>query len=183
MLWTEAGSLDFFGDTSMAGKPIDFEAIDYPELCTDMPGYCKVSSGYVWTEVGAIEWGDPSLAGQPIDFDAIGYPELCSENPTYCKASGQADYKVGSQRWSVIRTGAADLELLSAGDLKMDSLYGVYTAGSSVSETYANDPYNQPKARGRRTRCSMTRWVKTSSLWMAVPTVFIAPGTRTLAVT
>ncbi len=57
MLWTEAGSLDFFGDTSMAGKPIDFEAIDYPELCTDMPGYCKVSSGYVWTEVGAIEWG------------------------------------------------------------------------------------------------------------------------------
>ena len=148
MLWTEAGSLDFFGDTSMAGKPIDFEAIDYPELCTDMPGYCKVSSGYVWTEVGAIEWGDPSLAGQPIDFDAIGYPELCSENPTYCKASGQADYKVGSQRWSVIRTGAADLELLSAGDLKMDSLYGVYTAGSSVSETYANDPYNQPKARG-----------------------------------
>ncbi|WP_434657989.1 filamentous hemagglutinin family protein [Pseudomonas sp. R3-56] len=148
ILWTEAGSLDFFGDTSMAGQPIDFEAIGYPGLCTDLPDFCKASSGYIWTEVGAIEWGDPSLAGQPIDFGAIGYPELCTENPSYCQAVGQADYKAGSQRWSVIRTGAADLELFSAGDLKMDSLYGVYTAGSSASTTFANDPYNQPKALG-----------------------------------
>ncbi|WP_448632664.1 MULTISPECIES: filamentous haemagglutinin family protein [Pseudomonas fluorescens group] len=148
MLWTEAGSLDFFGDTSMAGQPIDFEAIGYPGLCTDLPDFCKASSGYIWTEVGAIEWGDPSLAGQPIDFGAIGYPELCTENPSYCQAVGQADYKAGSQRWSVVRTGAADLELFSAGDVKMDSLYGVYTAGSSASATHANDPYNQPKALG-----------------------------------
>lgn len=148
MLWTEAGSLDFYGDLSMAGKPIDFDAISYPSLCTDLPSHCQASSGYVWTEAGAIEWGDPSLAGQPIDFDAIGWPELCTVNPSWCLASGQTDYKAGSQRWSVIRTGAADLELLSAGDLKMDSLYGVYTAGSSASTTYASDPYNQPKALG-----------------------------------
>ena len=39
----------------------------------------------------------------------------------------------GSARFSVIRTGAADLELLAGGDLSMDSLFGVYTAGSSAS--------------------------------------------------
>ncbi|EJM65283.1 filamentous hemagglutinin family N-terminal domain containing protein [Pseudomonas sp. GM50] len=107
------------------------------------------AGGQVWTEAGANEiLGDPSMVGQPIDFDAIGWPELCTDYPTACQASGQPEYQPGSQRWSVIRTGAADLELLSAGDLKMDSLYGVYTAGTSASATYANDPYNQPRARG-----------------------------------
>lgn len=107
------------------------------------------AGGLVWTESGATDiMGDPSLVGQPIDFDAIGYPELCTDYPTACQAGGQPEYQPGSQRWSVIRTGAADLELLAAGDLKMDSLYGVYTAGTSASATYANDPYNQPRARG-----------------------------------
>ena len=39
----------------------------------------------------------------------------------------------GSTRFSVIRTGAADLELLAGGNLSMDSLFGVYTAGSSAA--------------------------------------------------
>ncbi|WP_460149308.1 filamentous haemagglutinin family protein [Pseudomonas sp. H1_A03] len=43
------------------------------------------------------------------------------------------DIRAGSPRFSVIRTGAADLELLAGGDLSMDSLYGVYTAGSSAA--------------------------------------------------
>ena len=54
----------------------------------------------------------------------------------------------GSTRFSVIRTGAADLELLAAGNLSMESLYGVYTAGSSSTGTSANDPYNLPRALG-----------------------------------
>lgn len=148
MVWTEEGSINWAGDTSLVGQPIDEDALGYPGLCSDNPTFCKASSGFVWTEDGSINWvGDTSLAGQPIDFDAIGYPELCTDNPTFCQASGQSEYKPGSQRWSVIRTGAADLELLSAGDLKMDSLYGVYTAGTSASATDANDPYNQPRAR------------------------------------
>ncbi|WP_434700588.1 filamentous haemagglutinin family protein [Pseudomonas sp. D1-1] len=102
----------------------------------------------VWTEAGSLDWfGDTSMVGLPVDFEVFDYPNLCVDNPLHCEAGGAPEYEPGSQRWSVIRTGAADLELLSAGDLKMDSLYGVYTAGSSASETYANDPYNQPKAR------------------------------------
>ncbi|KAA8562418.1 Heme/hemopexin-binding protein [Pseudomonas extremaustralis] len=40
-----------------------------------------------------------------------------------------------SARFSVIRTGTADLELLAAGDLSMESLFGVYTAGSPTAAT------------------------------------------------
>ncbi len=148
-VWTEEGSLNWAGDTSLVGQPIDFDAIGYPELCTDNPTFCKAATSYVWTEEGSLNWaGDTSLAGQPIDFDAIGYPELCTDNPTFCKAVGQSELVAGSQRFSVIRTGAADLALLAGGNLKMDSLYGVYTAGNSSTTTSANDPYNQARARG-----------------------------------
>ena len=103
----------------------------------------------VWTEAGSLEFfGDSSMVGQPVDFVGFGDPNLCIDDPSRCEVGGPPGYKPGSQRWSVIRTGTADLELLSAGDLKMDSLYGVYTAGSSASATYAGDPYNQPKALG-----------------------------------
>ncbi|MCE6978427.1 filamentous hemagglutinin N-terminal domain-containing protein [Pseudomonas frederiksbergensis] len=147
LVWTEAGANDF-GDPSLAGKFIDFENVAFPGMCEDYPTYCKPSSGFVWTEEGAIDFGVPDLVGQPIDFENAAYPGMCDDFPSFCKAVGQTEYKPGSQRWSVIRTGAADLELLSAGDLKMDSLYGVYTAGTSASATDANDPYNQPRARG-----------------------------------
>ncbi|WP_439125709.1 MAG: filamentous hemagglutinin family protein [Pseudomonas rhizophila] len=147
LVWTEEGA-ENFGDPSLAGKFIDFENVAYPGMCEDTPSFCKASSGFVWTEEGAENFGVPDLVGQPIDFENLAYPGMCDDTPSFCTAVGQTEYKAGSQRWSVIRTGAADLELLSAGDLKMDSLYGVYTAGSSASETYANDPYNQPKALG-----------------------------------
>ncbi|OOV89831.1 filamentous hemagglutinin family protein [Pseudomonas sp. MF4836] len=97
-VWTEEGSLDFFGDDSMVGLPIDFVELQYPGLCDDTPSYCQVGSGYTLV--------------------------------------------ASSTRPSVVRTGAADLELLAAGNLSMDSLFGVYTAGTSSTQTSASDPYN-----------------------------------------
>ena len=75
--------------------------------------------------------------------------DLCSQFPFYCRSLNATTYAAtpGSSRFSVIRTGTGDLELLSAGNLSMDSLYGVYTAGTSSSATYAGDPYNLAKAR------------------------------------
>ncbi|NWA25045.1 filamentous hemagglutinin family protein [Pseudomonas gingeri] len=105
----------------------------------------------VYTLQGAIDlMGDPSLEGQPIDLVALGWPSLCSDIPEYCAIiPGSAyDLKAGSTRFSVIRTGAADLELISGGNLSMDSLFGVYTAGTSSRPTSANDPYNQSRALG-----------------------------------
>jgi len=148
-VWSEAGSLDFYGDLSMVGKPIDFDAIQYPGLCEDVPGHCQIASGFVWSEEGSLDfYGDLSMVGKPIDFAAIQYPGLCEDVPGHCVISGaDYDYIASSVRFSVIRTGTGDLELLSAGNLRMDSLYGVYTAGSSSTATFANDPYNQPKGR------------------------------------
>ncbi|WP_158249156.1 hypothetical protein, partial [Pseudomonas sp. GW460-R15] len=77
-LWSVEGSINFVGDESMAGKPIDFADIQYPELCVDLPSYCVIAA------------------------------------PEY-------SYLPGSTRFSVVRTGAADLDLLAAGNLRMDS--------------------------------------------------------------
>ncbi|NWD71876.1 filamentous hemagglutinin family protein [Pseudomonas gingeri] len=105
--------------------------------------------GQVYTEQGSLDiFGDLSMVGQPIDFAAIGYPGFCSDLPDDCATVQGVDHKAGSSRYSVIRTGAADLELLSGGNLSMDSLFGVYTSGTSSSTTSTNDPYNLPRALG-----------------------------------
>ncbi|MGJ7541338.1 filamentous haemagglutinin family protein [Variovorax sp. LT1R16] len=104
----------------------------------------------VWTEEGSLDWfGDDSMVGQPVR-DADAYPGVCDDAPTHCVLSGDAYTLVAgaSTRFSVVRTGAADLDLLAAGNLSMESLYGVYTAGSSSSATSANDPYNLGRALG-----------------------------------
>jgi filamentous hemagglutinin family protein len=39
---------------------------------------------------------------------------------------------IAPSAFSVVRTGTGDLEMIAAGDIRMDSLYGVYTAGSAT---------------------------------------------------
>ncbi|WP_369646612.1 filamentous haemagglutinin family protein [Variovorax sp. V118] len=108
--------------------------------------------GAVWSVEGSINFvGDESMAGKPIDFADIQYPELCVDLPSYCViAAPEYSYLPGSTRFSVVRTGAADLDLLAAGNLRMDSLFGVYTAGASSQATRAGDPYNLPRAVGAK---------------------------------
>ncbi|WP_429614630.1 filamentous haemagglutinin family protein [Variovorax sp. W2I14] len=106
--------------------------------------------GWVWSEAGSLDFfGDLSMVGQPIDFAAIDYPTLCDDYPGHCSADGVAyEYLPGSSRFSVLRTGAADLDLRAAGDLGMNSLFGVYTAGASSQATQPGDPYNLPRSLG-----------------------------------
>ncbi len=149
LVWTEFAAIDYWGDASKAGQPIDLSSPDvWPTICDDNPLYCTPApAGYVWTESGAIEyWGDASKAGQAIDLNSPDvWPTLCDENPTWCGPAG-SDYTTepGKANYSVLRTGTGDLELLSSDNLSMDSLYGVYTAGTST--TVASE-YNL--ARGR----------------------------------
>ncbi|MBB1599038.1 filamentous hemagglutinin family protein [Variovorax sp. UMC13] len=131
-------------------------------LCADNPSYCAPISAYTWTQQAADEIGLPEVvAGQPIDDqwlrDATGDPTqsaayFCSTSPSYCASSAVTEYEhlPGSTRFSVLRTGAADLELRAAGDLAMKSLYGVYTAGTSSQATQAGDPYNLPRGVGSK---------------------------------
>ena len=117
----------------------------------DAPG------NFLWTQQGADDIGMPWLAGTVIDeqfiIDNFGYPSaalMCKDVPDYCKAKEPKDYLAApaTARFSVLRTGTGDLDLLAGGDLRMHSLYGVYTAGASSTATQAGDPYNQPRLRG-----------------------------------
>ena len=110
---------------------------------------CVLKLAYVWTKAGAEEFADPSVkAGDVVDLAGLGWPTMCEENPTWCGTSNPTfDYKASSLRYSVLRTGTGDLDLVSGGDLRMDSLYGVYTAGMSSMATAAGDPFNLARAR------------------------------------
>jgi filamentous hemagglutinin family protein len=131
-------------------------------FCADYPAYCKPISAYTWTQAAADEIGLPEVvAGQPISDEwlreATGDPAqsaayYCATSPSHCSSNAVTEYEhlAGSTRFSVLRTGAADLELRAAGDLSMNSLYGVYTAGVSSQATRAGDPYNLPRAVGSK---------------------------------
>ncbi|WP_425251599.1 filamentous hemagglutinin family protein [Janthinobacterium sp. NFX145] len=138
----------------VAGEPITEEFISQfgqtvAEFCAGDASMCVLKLAYVWTKAGAEEFADPSVkAGDVVDLAGLGWPTMCEENPTWCGTSNPTfDNKASSLRYSVLRTGTGDLDLVSGGDLRMDSLYGVYTAGMSSVATAAGDPYNLPRAR------------------------------------
>jgi len=149
LVWTQEG-VDEWGDPSIKpGDPLDPEALGYPTICDDFPTWCAASSGgMVWTEEGVNEWGDPSIKpGDPLDPEALGYPTICDDFPTWCAASSD-DYALEAEpyasRFSVLRTGTGDLDLFAAGNLRMDSPFGVYTAGTA---SIVDARYNLPRAR------------------------------------
>lgn len=149
LVWTQEG-VDNWGDPSLKpGDPLDPEALGYPTICDDFPTWCAASSGgMVWTEEGVAGWGDPGIKpGDPLDPEALGYPTICDDFPTWCAASSD-DYALEANpyasRFSVLRTGTGDLDLFAAGNLRMDSPFGVYTAGTASA---VDSSYNLPRAR------------------------------------
>ncbi|TNC75152.1 filamentous hemagglutinin N-terminal domain-containing protein [Janthinobacterium lividum] len=138
----------------VAGEPITEEFISQfgqtvAEFCAGDASMCVLKVAYVWTKAGAEEFADPSVkAGDVVDLAGLNWPTMCEENLTWCTTSSPTyDYKASSLRHSVLRTGTGDLDLVSGGDLRVDSLYGVYTAGMSSMATTAGDPYNLARAR------------------------------------
>ncbi|WP_432730012.1 filamentous haemagglutinin family protein [Variovorax sp. W6] len=94
-------------------------------------------------------WGPNDLGheeGSKVDdIDLI----LCEIEPSWCvPVAGGPPTITGSRivapAFSVLRTGTGDLALLAAGDIRMDSLYGVYTAGSA---TAADPAYSRPRGK------------------------------------
>ncbi|MGX1175296.1 filamentous hemagglutinin family protein [Pseudomonas sp. R151218B TE3479] len=164
--WTQQGvdELAGAGITVELGQTVDlatvgnfgYDSVD--AFCADFAGICALQASYKWTKAAEDELagsGYQVKAGEPIDASAAQFfgfdsvQALCDAAPSVC-APASVDYKLvaGSTRPSVIRTGTGDLELLSGGSLRMDSLFGIYTAGTSSTPTFPGDPYNQPKALG-----------------------------------
>ncbi|VVD78099.1 Heme/hemopexin-binding protein [Pandoraea iniqua] len=153
--WTQAAA-DLGIDGIVAGEKIEDDflksiGVDMTaeEFCKNDSENCLVKVSYTWTQQGADEFADPSVhAGDVVDTVGLQWPTLCEDNPTWCTTPGMTyAYSPTNQRFSVLRTGTGDLELLSGGNMRMDSLFGVYTAGTSSSATRPGDPFNQPRGK------------------------------------
>ncbi|SEO50145.1 filamentous hemagglutinin family protein [Pseudomonas sp. NFACC39-1] len=164
--WTQLGvdELAGAGFTVELGQTVDLDIVSnfgydsVDAFCADFAGICALQASYRWTQAAEEELAGSGFevkagelisqaAAQFFQFDSV--QSLCDATPSVC-APADVEYEAvaGSVRPSVIRTGTGDLELLSGGNLRMDSLFGIYTAGTSSAPTFPGDPYNQPKALG-----------------------------------
>ncbi|XHR27958.1 MAG: filamentous hemagglutinin family protein [Chthoniobacteraceae bacterium] len=104
---------------------------------------------YVWSENN--DWGmTPGEVIDPYDLEYLLDPDYNYLYKYLYEIVGGVETLVKtdpvSPSFSVVRTGVGDLSLVAAGDIRMESLYGVYTAGTATSVEAA---YNQ--ARGTLT--------------------------------
>ncbi|WP_231502534.1 filamentous haemagglutinin family protein [Herbaspirillum sp. RV1423] len=117
--------------------------------------YGRLQQSYGWSQFAVNKLtaaGKPVVLGDPVDPSIFGQTDVmivCKNSPKYCTPLGLPTFlpTPSSTRFSVVRTGAADMDLLTATDFRMDTLYGVYTAGVSSAPTNAGDPYNLPRVR------------------------------------
>ncbi|TDV52949.1 filamentous hemagglutinin family protein [Pseudomonas helmanticensis] len=124
-----------------ADNPYDLPAYypvpdDQLEVCDQIPGLCVPMARWVWAPGN----------GQGPDYEPVTeeYQVICEIYPELCIANNPGTTaKAHTQMFSVLRTGTGDLDLMAAGNLSMDSPFGVYTAGTQSSNV---DPlYNQKR--------------------------------------
>ena len=130
------------------GTPVSEEDL---YLCDAVPGWCvPAPPKFVWVWAPDNPYGEP---GTPVDDLDIAF---CTDIPDWCVQVPVPDEPArtvatpSTQLFSVLRTGTGDLDLFSAGDFSMQSLFGVYTAGtqSASLSSDAHDPYQQARGHG-----------------------------------
>ncbi|WP_246893167.1 filamentous haemagglutinin family protein [Achromobacter xylosoxidans] len=132
------------------GEPVD---PDWVSDCDILPGLCVIDPkriSLVWGPaaydiIGEVE-GTPVLEGMEGVCDLV--PGMCKTEIAPIKDIVAS--KLLAPMFSVVRTGAADLGLTAAGDLRMPSPYGVYTAGTpsaALLRADGVDPYDQPRGK------------------------------------
>jgi len=106
---------------------------------------------YIIATNAVLTWGpNAHEVGDYIEGELVPESErwVCDFDPSYCVAGPGEPSITGSKlvasAFSVLRTGTGDLELLAAGDIRMDSLYGVYTAGAATAVDAA---YDRPRGK------------------------------------
>ncbi|VVN92847.1 hypothetical protein PS718_02034 [Pseudomonas fluorescens] len=138
---TEKAPALVWGDGNLGGfTPGEPVPDELKEWCDWAPNSCVSAPRWAWAPDNWM--GMP--AGSPMTDDDVlawcgSFPELCVENKPGITV------KTRNQMFSVLRTGTGDLDILAAGDLSMDSPFGVYTAGTQSVDI---DPrFNQPRGR------------------------------------
>ncbi|NWE16412.1 filamentous haemagglutinin family protein [Pseudomonas yamanorum] len=165
LVWTAFAVQDLAnnGVTVKEGDPVDQSILDefglgsIADFCGNSPEYCSAKAAFAWSQQAADELAGQGIIVQPgsamddawmLEMTGQTVAEFCQSTPSYCVASGGKEYAPtpSNSLFSVVRTGTGDLQLLSAGNLSVNSTYGVYTAGTSSTTTEAGDPFNQPRA-------------------------------------
>lgn len=134
----------------------DFFGLSFADICASAPGICArlaAPAALALTEEGALAYfGDASFAGLTEvqlaerlmreygltieETVGLSFADVCASRAGLCAAPDTGGtvsytYAPAATSFSVVRTGTGDLDLASAGDLSMQSLFGVYTAGTS----------------------------------------------------
>ncbi|NVO17593.1 MAG: filamentous hemagglutinin family protein [Rhodoplanes sp.] len=130
---------NYYGGTP--GTPVDDWALQPgANVCEQDASQC-VRVSWLWS-ADNYYGGTP---GAPVDAWALDPAfNVCTSDPTQCVHIGGPGGQgpliavdTVAPMFSVIRTGTGDLSLVAAGDIRMDSLYGVYTAGTATSTAAA----------------------------------------------
>ncbi|WP_202368407.1 filamentous haemagglutinin family protein [Pseudomonas sp. MWU318] len=132
---TAAGKLVWAPDNPFF-TPYEPVPDDMLEYCQQIADLCVPMARWVWAP-GSGMGPDYEPVPEEAQFICDLQPELCIGNNPGKTA------KAHTQMFSVLRTGTGDLDLMAAGNLSMDSPFGVYTAGTQSANI---DPlYNQPR--------------------------------------
>ena len=88
----------------------------------------------------ATLYGDPNYTwadfGVPMNFEDLSLGNVDNVKPPSTTHA--------TPSFSVVRTGTGNLALNAAGDIRMDSLYGIYTAGTA---TMVDAAFNRPRGK------------------------------------
>jgi len=135
LVWAEGNWLGY-----EPGTPVSEEEASWCEYDSAL---CTVKQ----TGGGQIVWAPGNWlgmpAGEPVSEEeqaawCTPFPELCLVQ----EGSGPkvwTGYNYVAPGLSVVRTGTGDLSLTAAGDIRMSSLYGIYTAGTATDAGYGYD--------------------------------------------
>ena len=136
------------------GTPVEEWALDPANgynPCVDEVGQCVLVT-WLWAE-GNWGFGTPGTPVEEWALDPANGYNPCVDEVGQCINIGGSGDLIGlhpaTQAFSVLRTGTGDLDLIASGDISMQSLYGVYTAGMSTASqagSQAGD-FNQPRAK------------------------------------
>ncbi|WP_307941845.1 filamentous hemagglutinin family protein [Pseudomonas mosselii] len=120
-------------------------------LC-DIAGWCvdqTVGGKKIWVWGPDNTYGmEPGTPVAEADMDLCSIPGWCVEVDAPSEPE-RIEVTPQTLMFSVLRTGTGDLDLLSAGDWRMDSLFGVYTAGTQAPSLWRDGSDPHQVARGR----------------------------------
>ncbi|MCC4261624.1 filamentous hemagglutinin family protein [Pseudomonas aestusnigri] len=136
----------FWASGNRPGRPVG-EAVDDASLwlCDRFPGSC-VSATHVWAEGNPLGRPEGHAVPENMLIACDRRPGACVELET--GLGGLLASYPAAQAFSVLRTGVGDLDMIAGGDMHMQSLYGVYTAGKATASRAEGQAtgFNQPRA-------------------------------------